>query len=252
MEIKTFFDNISCTFTYLLFDSDASEAIIIDPVLINNSLPVQVTNFIDKESLSLKYIFETHIHADHLSAAFELKNKYSTAKVCIHEDIKIVIDNFKNLTTSIAQFDIKFKDGDLFDFGNLKLKVLHTPGHTPTCSSFLVADKLFVGDTIFMPDFGTGRCDFPSGSAKTLYESIQKIYKLRDETIIYVGHDYAPNGREYNSKTSVKESKEKNIHIDTKTSAKEFVDFRNKRDKTLAPPKILNQAIKYNLTGLNE
>lgn len=252
MEIKTFFDNISCTFTYLLFDSQAKEAIIIDPVLINNLPQLQVTKFIDKESLSLKYIFETHIHADHLSAAFKLRDKYPNAKVCIHEDIKIVIDNFRNLATAPAKFDIKFKEDDLFNFGKLELKVLHTPGHTPTCSSFLVAGNLFVGDTIFMPDFGTGRCDFPSGSAKTLYQSINKIFKQSDETVIHVGHDYAPNGREYKSTTSVKESKERNIHLNAQTSAREFIDFRNKRDKTLAPPKILDQAIKYNLTGLNK
>ena len=251
MEIKTFFDNISCTFTYLLFDPEAKEAIIIDPVLTNNLPQLQVTNFIDKESLSLKYILETHIHADHLTAAFELRDKYPLAQVCIHEDVKIVMANFKNLAIKFVPFDIKFKESDYFNFGEHKLKVIHTPGHTPTCSSFLIDGHLFTGDALFMPDFGTGRCDFPSGSAKLLFESINKVYKLPEETIIHVGHDYSSNDRAYRSQTSVKESKENNIHLNSKTSANEFINFRSQRDKKLDPPKLLDQAIRYNLTGQN-
>ena len=148
-----------------------------------------------------------------------------------------------DVSTDGSQFDILFKEGDEFEIGSLKGKVLHTPGHTPACLSYVIGDSVYCGDTIFMPDMGSARCDFPGGSATTLFNSIQKILALPDEYKIFVGHDYAPGGREYGWQTSVKEQKEKNKHVKTGTTVEEFVGFREKRDAELGVPGLLYPSI---------
>lgn len=261
MKIQHFFDPDTFTLTYLVIDPRTKDAVIIDPVLDFDPASGQVTDksitvvieYIKKENLNIKAILETHAHADHLSSSQLLKKLFPEAILGIGEKIKVVQEFFKShfnidyLKTNGSQFDHLFKDNEELFFGSLKMKAIPTPGHTPACMSYLFEDALFTGDALFMPDYGTGRCDFPAGSAKDLYHSITKnLFSLPNQTRVFVGHDYSPNGREMKFETTIGESKEKNIQLKSITTESEFVEFRQGRDKTLKAPRLLFPSIQVN------
>lgn len=261
MKIQHFFDPDTYTLTYLVIDPQTKDTVIIDPVLdfdpasgqVSDNSIAQVLNYIDKEQLNIRAILETHAHADHLSSSQILKQKFPNAVLGIGEKIKTVQEVFKGLfnidylKTNGTQFDHLFKDFEEVQFGSLKMKAIPTPGHTPACMSYLFDNVVFTGDALFMPDYGTGRCDFPKGSAKELYKSISKnLYSLPDETRVFVGHDYSPNGREMRFETTIGESKKQNIQLKEHTPENEFVELRESRDKTLKAPRLLFPSIQIN------
>ncbi|TNF00263.1 MAG: MBL fold metallo-hydrolase [Deltaproteobacteria bacterium] len=264
MKIETHFHEDTFTLTYIVYDESSKDAVVIDPVLDYNPNSSsffydaidKVQAFLEKESLNLKLILDTHAHADHLSGAQELKKRFPFAPYGIGCEITQVqevfkgIYNLKELKTDGSQFDLLFADGQEMQAGTLKFKVLHTPGHTPACYSYLVEDCLFTGDALFMPDFGTGRCDFPRGSAEDLYNTVHdKLYSLPDETRVFVGHDYQPEGRELKFETSIGESKAQNKQLKASTSKEEFVKFRSERDAVLDAPRLLLPSIQVNIDG---
>ncbi len=264
MLIHSFFDKDTNTLTYIIYSHATKQAIVIDPVLnfdyasgsVSTKEIVLIDEFLKENELNLSYIFETHVHADHLSGASKLKALHPSAKVVIHENIKLVQSIFNEAYTSDiaedgSQFDILTKEGEVFNVSeDIKVEIIATPGHTPACMSLYVnKEALFVGDAIFMPDMGTGRCDFPKGSAKDLYSSIQKIYALNDKCSIYVGHDYGPGGREIMFKTTVEKQKRNNIQCKATTTEDEFLEFRTSRDAMLSAPRLLIPSIQYNMNG---
>jgi glyoxylase-like metal-dependent hydrolase (beta-lactamase superfamily II) len=264
MKIETHFHQDSFTFTYIVYDENTKDTVIIDPVLDyypnssswSTEAIDKIQSFLDENGLNLRLILDTHAHADHLSGAQELKKRYPDAPYGIGKEITQVqetfkdIYNLKNLKTDGSQFDMLFEDGQLMEAGSLSFKVLHTPGHTPACYCYLIEDCLFTGDALFMPDFGTGRCDFPKGSAEDLYETIhEKLYSLPDETRVFVGHDYRPGGRELKYETSIGESKVHNKQLKAGTSREEFIEFRKERDASLDAPRLLLPSIQVNIDG---
>lgn len=262
--IKMFFDKDSSTFSYVLADVSSGMAAVIDPVLDYDAAAGQVSTagadtilaYLAANNLTLQWILETHAHADHLSAAHYLKNK-TGAPVAIGEGIKKVQQTFKlvfnigddELLAKGDYFDKLFADNETFSIGGLEAKVINTPGHTNDSVSYLIAGNLFVGDSLFMPDAGTARCDFPGGDAHVLYRSIQRIYQLPDDTQIFMCHDYQPNGRELKYQTSVLEQKTQNIHVNADTPEQEFVQKREARDKTLAVPRLIYPSVQVNIRG---
>jgi glyoxylase-like metal-dependent hydrolase (beta-lactamase superfamily II) len=263
MQVKAFFDPRTFTVTYVVRDPATNDAIIIDPVLDYDPAASkvwaesveQVIDYVRAEKLNVHYILETHAHADHLSGSQLLKRAFPKARIAVGERITVVQQTFKtifNLTEDFAtdgsQFDRLLKDGEIVDAGSLKLEVIFTPGHTPACATYKIEDAIFTGDAIFMPDGGTGRCDFPAGSAKDLYHSISsKLYTLPDSTRVFVGHDYQPGGREVKWETTIGDEKKNNIQLKATTSEDEFIQFRAARDKTLAAPKLLFQSVQVNI-----
>ncbi|EQC44050.1 MBL fold metallo-hydrolase [Bacteriovorax sp. Seq25_V] len=261
MKVESFFDKNTFTVTYVVYDEQSKDAVVIDSVLdfdshsgtITNESYLKVKNYILDNGLKLKKVLETHAHADHLTAAPLFKKDFPEAALVIGKAITLVqqtfapVFNLVDLDTDGSQFDILMDEGDVLEAGTIKIEAISTPGHTPACLTYKIDNMIFTGDAIFMPDMGTGRCDFPKGSAEDLYNSIQKLYKLSDDTIVYVGHDYAPNGREYNWQTTIGELKANNIQLKASTSKEEFIDFRNKRDATLAAPKLLLPSIQVNI-----
>ena len=210
--------------------------------------------YVKAEGLKPEWLLESHVHADHLSAAPYIQAQVG-GKIGIGDQISVVQDVFGkvfNEGTEFqrdgSQFDKLFKEGDTFKIGDLEVNVMHTPGHTPACMTFVAGDAAFVGDTMFMPDFGTARCDFPGGSAETLYNSIQKILSLPDETKIFVGHDYKAPGRdEFAWETTVGEQKAHNIHVASGKNKDDFISMRTKRDAELNVPKLIVPAIQVNM-----
>lgn len=264
-KVQTFYDQATFTLTYVVYDENSKDAVIIDPVLdydpasssISKRSMNLLTEFVSKENLNIRGILETHAHADHLTSAAELKDIYPQAKVGIGSDITKVqevfkdIYNLKDFKSDGSQFDLLLGDGEVTELGTVVVKTISTPGHTPACVTYQIDDMLFTGDALFMPDFGTGRCDFPAGSARDLYHSIQKIYAYPDETKVYVGHDYQPGGRELKYLTTVGESKKENIQLKEETSEAEYVSFRTERDKLLITPRLLLPSIQVNIDGGN-
>jgi len=261
MKIEPFFDNITNTFTYIIIDSETNFCAIIDSVQdydassgkTGTASADKIIKFIQDNKLKLEWILETHIHADHLTGADYIKSKLG-GKIGIGEYILQVLEywvpifNIKTDTpTDASQFDRIFKDGETFAIGNLSIKILHTPGHTPACVSYLIEDAVFVGDSIFMPYLGTARVDFPGGSAEILYESIQKILSLPDETRLFVCHDYPKENEQAQCFSTVREQRERNILINENISKEEYIKARIQRDKTLAAPKLLLPSIQTNL-----
>jgi glyoxylase-like metal-dependent hydrolase (beta-lactamase superfamily II) len=260
--VKTFFDQGTFTYTHVVHDPDTMQAAIIDSVLnydpksgrTDTKSADQVIHYIQQTGLTLQWQLETHVHADHLSAAPYIKQKLG-GKVAIGNNISTVQETFKSIfnaeesfKTDGSQFDVKLSEGDTFAIGNLQAYVMHTPGHTPACSTYVVDNEhAFVGDTIFMPDQGTARCDFPGGDANTLFRSIQRILALPDDTKLYMCHDYAPNGREYKYLTTVKEQREANIHVNKTVSPEEFVKMRTERDATLEMPVLILPSVQINM-----
>ncbi|MEC8293053.1 MAG: MBL fold metallo-hydrolase [Pseudomonadota bacterium] len=260
--VTAFFDNATNTISYVVQDPAGKAAAIIDSVLdfdyssgrTDTASADEVIAYVQKEGLEVQWLLETHVHADHLSAAPYLQEKLG-GKIGIGDQIKIVQDTFGkvfNEGTEFqrdgSQFDKLFVEGDSIHIGQMRLDVLHTPGHTPACLTYVVGDAAFVGDTLFMPDFGTARCDFPGGSSEVLFQSIQKILTLPDETRIFVGHDYKAPGREdYAWETTVGEQKTKNVHIGDGTAQDDFVKMRDERDAQLAMPKLIIPSLQVNM-----
>lgn len=264
MKVQHFFDQDTSTLTYLVIDESTKDTVIIDPVLdfdpssgkIKDTGLKELLTFITSNKLNIRAILETHAHADHLSSSQILKQYFPEAVTGIGERITIVQEMFKDylnlpsLKVDGSQFDYLFKDFEIINFGSLVMKALPTPGHTPACMTYIFEDAAFTGDTLFMHDYGTGRCDFPGGSAKDLYQSVtNQLYSLSDETRVFVGHDYSPNGREMKFQTTIGESKKSNIQLTSKTSESEYVDFRNTKDKTLMAPRLLYPSIQVNIVG---
>ena len=263
MKIETFYDPRTYTLTYVVYDPSSKDAVVIDPVLDYDPLAVttftesvdKVIAFVNEQQLKLHYVLETHAHADHISASQHLKDRFG-AKVAIGRAITRVQEVFKGVfnlpddfKTDGSQFDHLVDDGEVIDAGTVKVDVIATPGHTPACVCFKVEDAVFTGDALFMPDFGTGRCDFPSGSAEHLYESVRKLYALPDSTRLFVGHDYQPGGRDVEWQTTVGQSKVSNIQLRGGTSKEEFVRFRTARDERLRPPVLLFQSVQVNINA---
>lgn len=265
-EVHCIFHEGTSTCTYIVKDQFSKHAMIIDPVMdfdpvtvrTNNKHNEAVVSYCVKEDLHVDYIIETHVHADHMTGAEFLKTKFPDAKTAIGENVTQVQSIFKgifnlnstsdNFEPDGKQFDMLLKDEQEFEVGNLKVKVLYTPGHTPACVSLVVGDAVFTGDTLFMPDMGTARCDFPAGSVENLYNSIQRLYReLEDETRVFVGHDYGPGGREIAWETTIGKSKESNKQIKAETPLEEFSQFRKARDAQLNPPKLILPSLQVNL-----
>ncbi|RUP37315.1 MAG: MBL fold metallo-hydrolase [Acinetobacter sp.] len=261
INIKTFFDPDTATFAHVVSDPSTQKCAIIDSVLdydqysgrTKTKSADQVIDYITEETLSVEWILDTHIHADHITASHYLKEKLG-GKIGIGAKIKDVLalwvpifNTNKDTHLDASQFDHLFEEAEVFKLGNINVKVLHTPGHTPACSSYLIEDAIFVGDTIFMPDIGTARTDFPGGSAGSLYDSVKKILSLPDETRIFMCHDYPPEGRDVAWLATVKEQKEKNVLLHDGISKEEYVAVRNKRDEGKAVPKLLLPSIQANL-----
>ena len=261
-EIKSFFDPDTFTVSYVVSDPVTKQAALIDSVL--NYCPASsrthtesadaLIEFVTASGLTVQWILETHVHADHLSAAPYLKDKLG-GKIGIGNHISTVQDVFGEIFDAGpdfahdgSQFDHLFEDGERFMIGEIEAEAIWTPGHTPACMVYHIGDAGFVGDTLFMPDFGTARCDFPGGDAATLYRSIQKIYALPDETRLFMCHDYMAPGREHFAwETTVGEQKAGNIHIKAGTSEADFVKMRTERDATLSMPTLILPSVQVNM-----
>ena len=260
--VKAFFDDATNTVSYVVREPDGRTCAIVDSVLdydpasgrTNTQSADQIIAWVKAEDLQVAWILESHVHADHLSAAPYLQ-EHLGGKIGIGANITIVQDTFGkvfNEGTEFqrdgSQFDALFQEGDSFHIGQMRADVLHTPGHTPACLTYVIGDAAFVGDTLFMPDFGTARCDFPGGSAEDLYNSIQKILSLPDATRIFVGHDYKAPGRdEFAWETTVGEQKALNVHIGEGRPLEEFVTMRQARDASLGMPRLILPSLQTNM-----
>ncbi|SIS44190.1 MBL fold metallo-hydrolase [Neptunomonas antarctica] len=263
-QVTAFFDEPTNTFSYVIRDPLSDACAIIDSVLdfdyASGRTDVrsanQIIDFIRSEQLQVKWIMETHVHADHLSAAPYLQAQLG-GKTGIGANIVLVQETFGkafNAGTEFAhdgsQFDRLFEGNDHFSIGQLEGTVLHTPGHTPACLTYVIGDAAFVGDTLFMPDYGTARCDFPGGDAKILYHSIQKVLSLPESTRLFLCHDYKAPGREsFEHQTSISEQRQHNIHVHEGISEDEFVQMRTARDATLNMPALILPAVQVNMRG---
>ncbi len=262
MVIKEFYHAQTFTLTYLIYDEKTLDGVVIDPVLDFDVLASQtstlsveeVATFIENRRIKLHYVLETHAHADHLSGSQFLKRRFDSL-VAIGERITLVQETFKPVfdlpaafPTDGSQFDRLLQDGEVLRAGGLEIKVLATPGHTPACVSYLIGDAVFTGDALFIEDYGTGRCDFPQGSAADLYHSVRHVlYQLPDATRVFVGHDYQPGGRALRSETTILESKLHNIQLKAETSREAFIEFRTARDAKLEAPRLLFQSVQVNI-----
>lgn len=264
MQIKTFFDKRTYTLTYVVFDEDTRDAVVIDPVLdydpvgskIWTESADEVAAFVAAEGLNVHHILETHAHADHISGAQYLKEKFGGANSVIGKDITEVQSIFKTFfdlpdvfPTDGSQFDLLVEEGDTLAAGALKIEVIATPGHTPACLTYKIDDAVFTGDALFMPDVGAGRCDFPGGSATDLYHSVHdKLYALPAETRVFVGHDY-PEGRQRDVEyeTTIAEQREHNVAISAGRDKDDFVAWREARDRSLSAPRLLFQSVQVNI-----
>ncbi|SFI60570.1 MBL fold metallo-hydrolase [Caulobacter sp. UNC279MFTsu5.1] len=258
--VQAFFDPATFTASYLVSDPATGSAAIIDPVLdfepkaarLSTQSADALLTAVTAQDLTLAYVLETHAHADHLSAADYIRGK-TGAKIVIGAHIVEVQKTFipvfeAEVAADGAVFDVLMNEGDDLPLGRLSIGALHTPGHTPACLTYLIGDAAFVGDTLFMPDYGTARADFPGGDARTLFRSIQKVLALPPQTRIFVGHDYLPQGRaDYRWETTVGEQRAKNIHVGGEALEAEFVAMRQARDATLSAPTLILPALQVNI-----
>ena len=264
-KIQGFFDKETSTISYVVYDLESKKCAVIDSVLdfdfssgtIDYHNAEKIISFIEKMKLDLEWLIETHVHADHLSASPYIQKKLG-GKIGISEkisDIQNIFGKTFNAGTEFqrdgSQFDRLFKDNDEYKIGSIKCKVINTPGHTPACTAHVIGNSIFVGDTLFMPDLGSARADFPGGDARELYRSIQKILSYPDDTLIFVCHDYPPTSRKVEWVTTVGEQKKKNIHVKTSIGEDEFVKVREARDKTLNMPKLIIPSIQVNMRAGN-
>lgn len=261
-DIQHFFDENTNTFSYVVSDPVTRQCAIIDSVLDYDPASATTTTthadeiiaYIHKNELTVELILETHVHADHLTASQYLKAQLG-GKIAMSHKISIVQETFSAIYNldikyfnSHQSFDYLFDDHETFTIGELQAYNIPTPGHTPACLSYVIGDAVFVGDTLFMPDYGTARCDFPKGSAGQLYDSVQTLYALPEETRVFLCHDYLPESREqYEHETLLKTQKEQNIHIHTGVSKAEFIEMRTQRDATLTMPKLILPSIQINM-----
>lgn len=261
-KVHAFFDEATNTITYLVQEPEGSACAVIDSVLdfdyasgrTDTRSADAVIAFIRDHGLRLEWVLETHVHADHLSAAPYIQEALG-GQIGIGERITQVQETFGKIFNEGtrfqrdgSQFDRLFRQGDSLMIGQLRGDVMHTPGHTPACLTYVFGDAAFVGDTLFMPDFGTARCDFPGGSAEAMFESVQRILALPDETRIFVGHDYKAPGRDaYAWETTVGEQKARNIHVGAGRTKEDFVTLRTTRDATLAMPRLIIPSLQVNM-----
>jgi glyoxylase-like metal-dependent hydrolase (beta-lactamase superfamily II) len=261
--VRAFFDAATGTVSYAVFDQPGGACAIVDPVLdydgkagrTGTASAAKIAGFVREQRLQVQWILETHAHADHLSAAGWLRDQLG-GRLGIGRDITVVQSVFKRLfhleagfATDGAQFDQLFADGEQFAIGSLQAEVIAMPGHTPACVAYRVGDAVFVGDTLFMPDVGTARCDFPGGSARTLYRSIRKLLQLPAATRLFVCHDYPPEGRSPRWESSVADQRAGNIHVHEGISEEAFVAMRSARDATLEMPNLMLPAVQVNIRG---
>lgn len=260
-DITAFFDEPTHTISYVVKDPASDACAVIDSVMDIDYAAGRITYdgadriiaHIRENNLRLEWLIETHVHADHLSAAPYIQQELG-GKIGIGEHILTVQDTFGKIFNEGtefqrdgSQFDALLKDGDTYMIGNLPVFAIHTPGHTPACMTHVVGDAAFVGDTLFMPDGGSARADFPGGDAGTLYDSIQKVLTLPDEMRLFMCHDYGPNGRDIQWETTVAEEREHNIHVGAGTSREDFVRMREERDATLAMPRLIIPSLQVNM-----
>ena len=260
--IKAFFDEHTNTVSYVVSDPKSLSCAVIDSVLgydiysayTSNESIEKIVKYIHNNNLKTQWILETHAHADHLSGASVLKSKLG-GEIAMGCNLPLVQKAFGKIynensefNRNGSQFDRLFNDGDKFQVGTLNVTVMSVPGHTPACVAYYISDALFIGDTLFMPDYGSARCDFPGGDAGTLYESVQRIYQLPGKTRLFLCHDYKTKNRNYYKwETTVDEQKEKNIHLNSSVDKQTFIEMRTKRDKTLKTPKLLLPSIQVNM-----
>lgn len=265
-QVHPFFDPVTFTYSYVVVDEATQQCAIIDSVLdydpaagrTNTEGADKIIAFVRENKLFVEWVLETHVHADHLSAAPYVQEALG-GKLGIGANITKVQELFGRLFnegTEFArdgsQFDTLFEDGDTFTIGNLQAKAMHTPGHTPACMTYVIDDAIFVGDTLFMPDYGTARCDFPGGDAAELYRSIQKIFTLPDDYRVFMCHDYkAPGRTEYRYQTTIVEERENNIHVREGITKEEFVAMRTKRDASLSMPRLILPSVQVNMRAGN-
>jgi glyoxylase-like metal-dependent hydrolase (beta-lactamase superfamily II) len=262
MHIEPFFDSRTATLTYVVFDETTRDALIIDPVLdfepdgrIWTESVERVAQYVEAQKLTVRLIFETHVHADHLSGSRWLKERFG-APVAISQRISEVQSVFKGVfnwpqfPADGRQFDRLLADREVIHAGSLEVTALATPGHTPACMSLHIGDAVFTGDALFLDDVGVGRCDFPKGDPATLYQSVtQRLFTLPDTTRVFVGHDYPPPTRTWKASTTVGEAKRHNAQLRAEMSQAEFVEKRSARDKTLKPPRLLYPSLQVNIAA---
>ncbi|MFM2485699.1 MBL fold metallo-hydrolase [Celerinatantimonas yamalensis] len=264
-DVVAFFDKDSHTFSYIVKDPQSTSCAIIDSVLnfdyasgkVSFIGADEIIDYVVVHQLQVEWLIDTHVHADHLSALPYLQEQLG-GQTAIGQQITIVQNTFDTIFNESddfyrdgSQFDHLFHDGETYQIGSLQCKTLHTPGHTPACFTHVLGDAIFVGDTLFMPDAGTARADFPGGDAGVLFDSIHKIFALPDDYRIFICHDYCPNGRALSYQTSVQKQREQNIHIHQLVSKSAFVELRESRDKTLAMPRLILPSIQVNMCAGN-
>ncbi|MBN9457399.1 MAG: MBL fold metallo-hydrolase [Bosea sp. (in: a-proteobacteria)] len=260
-EVTAFFDEATNTVSYVVKDPASKACAVIDSVMdidyaagrIAYESADEIIAFIRKHDLRLEWLIETHVHADHLSAAPYIQGKLG-GRIGIGDRITIVQETFGKIFNEGtefqrdgSQFDRLFADGDTYTIGGMTAFAMHTPGHTPACMTHVIGDAAFVGDTLFMPDGGSARADFPGGDARTLYRSIRRVLALPPQTRLFMCHDYGPNGREIRWETSVAEQREHNIHVRDGIGEDEFVEKREARDRTLAMPRLIIPSLQVNM-----
>jgi glyoxylase-like metal-dependent hydrolase (beta-lactamase superfamily II) len=260
-EVESFFDPATNTISYVVKDPNSNSCAIVDSVMdidyaagkISYENADAIISYVKEKGLKVEWLIETHVHADHLSAAPYIQEKLG-GKIGIGENIITVQETFGkvfNEGTEFqrdgSQFDALFKDGDVYEIGGLRAFAIYTPGHTPACMTHVVGNAAFVGDTLFMPDGGSARADFPGGDAGTLYDSIQKVLALPDEMRLFMCHDYGPNGRNIEWETTVGDEKKHNIHVGEGKTREEFIKFRTERDAQLDMPKLIIPSLQVNM-----
>lgn len=262
LNIQEFFDEDTSTLSYIVYDPSTLDGVIIDPVLnfhpgdksVSYESIEALLDFINSHNLKIHYILDTHIHADHLTGAALLKESLPSSKMGIGALDEESITHFKEKFPHFKQlpYDLLLNENDRLDSGSFSIEVLKTPGHTASCVSYKINENVFTGDVIFIPDSGTGRCDFPGGDSKEMYNSIKnKLYSLPNHFNIYVGHDYSPNGRAMKFKTTIKNQQDLNTHLNKDVDVDDFVSMRSSRDKTLRSPRLLKESIYVNINGGN-
>jgi len=262
-KVTAFYEERTSTVSYLVADSDTKHAAIIDPVLVyeanagrtGRAFADRIVTAVREQGLTVDWILDTHPHADHMTAVGYLSDRLG-APVAIGAGIAAVQKTWAtiyNLGAGFArdgsQFDRLLEEGDRLPLGAVEIEVWHTPGHTPACLSYRIGDCIFVGDTLFMPDYGTARCDFPGGNARTLYRSICRILSLPDDTRVFVGHDYRPDGRDVRWEASVAEHRAANVQIREGITEDEFVAMRTARDRELGMPELILPSLQVNIRG---
>jgi len=259
--VQSFIHEPTSTFSYVVWDPDTLKAAVVDSVLdyaenagrVSTESADRIVDFVRSQDLSVEWVLETHAHADHLAGGGYVRDRLG-GTLAIGVGIKQVQAHFKSVynvergfLADGSQFDHLFEDGETFKVGGIEARTVPTPGHTSDSLSYVIGDAVFVGDTLFMPDGGTARCDFPGGSARTLYQSIRRLYNLPDDTRMFVLHDYRPGGREYRNETSVGEQRRHNIHVRDDVTEEQFVEVREGRDRTLDLPRLIIPSVQVNM-----